>query len=57
MRELINYTIGQRKGIKISSDKPLYVVNINADNNTIIVGTKESLEIKKIELKRFKYFR
>jgi len=48
---IINYTIGQRKGIKISSDKPLYVVNINADNNTIIVGTKEFLEIKEIKLR------
>ena len=48
---IINYTIGQRKGIKISSDKPLYVVNINADNNTIIVGGKENLEIKEIRLR------
>ena len=48
---IINYTIGQRKGIKISNDKPLYVVNINADNNTIIVGGKEFLEIKEIKLR------
>ena len=48
---IINYTIGQRKGIKISSEKPLYVVNINADDNTIIVGGKENLEIKKIHLR------
>ena len=48
---IINYTIGQRKGIKISSDKPLYVVNINADNNTVIVGIKENLEIKEIKLR------
>ena len=48
---IINYTIGQRKGIKISNDKPLYVVNINADKNTIIVGPKDSLEIKKINLR------
>ena len=48
---IINYTIGQRKGIKISSAKPLYVVNINADNNTVIVGNKENLEIKEINLK------
>ncbi len=48
---IINYTIGQRKGIKISNEKPLYVVNINADNNTIIVGTKEFLEIKEIKLR------
>ena len=48
---IINYTIGQRKGIKISNDKPLYVVNINADNNTIIAGTKEYLEITEIKLR------
>ena len=49
--EIINYTIGQRKGIKISNTKPLYVINIDAENNTIIVGAKESLEIKKINLR------
>ena len=48
---IINYTIGQRKGIKISSEKPLYVVNINADKNIIVAGTKESLEIKEINLR------
>ena len=48
---IINYTIGQRKGIKISSSKPLYVINIDADNNTVIVGNKENLEIKEIELR------
>ncbi len=49
---IVNYTIGQRKGIKISSSKPLYVVNINADNNTVIVGSKENLEIKEIKLRK-----
>tara|TARA_B100000963_G_C22630685_1_gene674783 strand:- start:111 stop:1238 length:1128 start_codon:yes stop_codon:yes gene_type:complete len=48
---IINYTIGQRKGIKISNKNPLYVVNINADNNTIIVGEKQFLEIKEIQLR------
>ena len=48
---IINYTIGQRKGIKISSKYPLYVININANNNSIIVGSKDCLEVKKIELR------
>ena len=48
---IINYTIGQRKGIKIANNNPLYVVNIDADNNTIIVGNKECLEVKKIKLR------
>ncbi len=48
---IINYTIGQRKGIKIASTNPLYVVNIDAEKNTIIVGNKDCLEIKKIKLR------
>jgi len=48
---IINYTIGQRKGIRISSIDPLYVVNIDADKNQIIVGPKESLIIQNIELR------
>jgi tRNA-specific 2-thiouridylase len=48
---IINYTIGQRKGIKISNSQPFYVVNINANNNTIIVGSKDTLVVKKIILR------
>ena len=48
---IINYTIGQRKGIKIASNNPLYVVNIDAEKNTIIVGSKECLEVKEIKLR------
>tara|TARA_Y100000590_G_scaffold59043_1_gene62536 strand:- start:665 stop:1783 length:1119 start_codon:yes stop_codon:yes gene_type:complete len=48
---IINYTIGQRKGIKIADKNPLYVIEINADKNEIIVGEKENLIKKKINLK------
>ena len=40
-----------REKIKISSDKPLYVVNINAEDNTVVVGKRENLEIKEINLR------
>ena len=48
---IINYTIGQRRGIKIAEKDPLYVVKINNDNNTIIVGPKEALKINRIILR------
>ena len=48
---IINFTIGQRKGIKVSSHEPLYVVNINAEENKVIAGSKKDLLIKKIFLK------
>ena len=48
---IINFTIGQRKGIRISQKEPLYVVNIKAKENLVIVGNREALTIKKIYLK------
>ena len=40
---IINFTIGQRKGIKVSDKNPLYVLKINSDKNEIIVGPRENL--------------
>jgi tRNA-uridine 2-sulfurtransferase len=48
---IINYTIGQRKGIKISDKDPLYVIKIIADKNEIIVGGKQHLVKTHIQLK------
>jgi len=48
---IINFTIGQRKGIGIAYKEPLYVVDINAQKNEVIVGNREALSIKRIYLK------
>ena len=48
---IINFTIGQRKGIKVSDKEALYVLRINSDKNEIIVGPKENLGKKNIILK------
>ena len=48
---IINFTIGQRKGIKVSHNEPLYVIKINSDKNEIIVGPKDKLGKTEIELK------
>ena len=48
---IINFTIGQRKGIKVSEKEPLYVIKIDSENNEIIVGPKENLGKKNIFLK------
>ncbi len=37
------YTIGQRKGLGLTSPNPLYVVEIRSKTNEIVVGIKESL--------------
>jgi tRNA-uridine 2-sulfurtransferase len=48
---IINFTIGQRKGIKVSDKNPFYVLKIDSENNEIIVGPKENLAKKNILLK------
>ena len=48
---IINFTIGQRKGIKVSDKDPLYVLKINSEKNEIVVGPKENLGKKNIILK------
>ena len=48
---IINFTIGQRKGIKIADKNPLYVVEIDSLKNEIIVGEKKELEVDEIKLR------
>lgn len=40
---LHRYTIGQRRGMGISSSTPLYVVKLNKENNQLVVGQEEEL--------------
>lgn len=42
-RGLAHYTIGQRKGIGISAPEPLYVLRVEPQKNTLIVGTAAEL--------------
>ena len=48
---IINFTIGQRKGIKVADKEPLYVIEIDPKKNEIIVGSKKNLIKSKINLK------
>lgn len=36
-----NFTIGQRKGLGISADRPLYVIALNKDTNEVVLGYDE----------------
>lgn len=45
---LINYTIGQRKGLKIAHKEPLYVIELDAKKNQVIAGLEEELYKKEL---------
>jgi tRNA-specific 2-thiouridylase len=49
---LVNYTIGQRKGLGVPSQEPLYVVGINPHRNAVIVGTLDELGNSSLTAKR-----
>ena len=42
------YTVGQRKGLGLTSAAPLYVVDIDPDRNRVIVGAPAALECDRL---------
>ncbi len=52
---LMNYTIGQRKGIGISYSEPLYVINMDYIKNQVTVGTKKDLLVKQFKVKQMNW--
>ncbi len=47
---IVAYTIGQRKGLGISADRPLYVCEIDAKNNRVVLGDDADLFSKSVDV-------
>jgi tRNA-uridine 2-sulfurtransferase len=48
---IINYTVGQRRGLGISAPEPLYVVRLEPEQKRVVVGPKEALAKHRILVK------
>jgi tRNA-specific 2-thiouridylase len=48
---IINYTIGQRRGLGISGPQPLFVVRLDAAKRQVVVGPRQSLHAHQITLR------
>lgn len=48
---IINFTIGQRRGLNISSKDPLYVIKIDPLTNSVIVGYRSDLDSSSLFIK------
>lgn len=48
---IINYTIGQRKGLGIALGKPQFVITKNAKDNVVVLGDEQLLFSKKVLVK------
>ena len=54
-RGIIHYTIGQRKGLGISAETPLYVCDIRPDDNTVVLGSNEELFKREVFVSEFNW--
>jgi tRNA-uridine 2-sulfurtransferase len=48
---IINFTIGQRRGLGIAAREPLYVVRLDAANGRVVVGPREALRTTRVQLR------
>jgi len=56
-RGYMHYTIGKRKGFTLkTAHVPHYVLDINAEKNQIIVGTKEELNVLRFKVEELNMF-
>jgi tRNA-uridine 2-sulfurtransferase len=48
---IINFTVGQRRGIGIASADPLYVIRLDAERRQVLVGPRSALEVHQLRLR------
>jgi len=48
---IVNYTVGQRKGLGIAAGEPLYVIKLEHKTGRVIVGPREALMTKTVRLR------
>jgi tRNA-specific 2-thiouridylase len=54
-RGVIHYTVGQRKGLGIAAAEPLYVLAIDAEANTLTLGTRAELASPGLDTERMNW--
>ncbi len=52
---IINYTIGQRRGLGIAAPEPLYVVRLDAERGEVVVGPRDALRATRIWLRELNW--
>jgi tRNA-uridine 2-sulfurtransferase len=47
---IIHYTVGQRRGLKLSFGEPLYVLRLDPERARVVVGPREALQTRTIRI-------
>lgn len=48
---IIHFTIGQRRGIGVAANEPIYVVHLDRTNKRVVVGPREALATHRLHLR------
>ena len=48
---IVNYTVGQRKGLGVAAAEPLYVIKLEHQTGRVIVGPREALKTHTVRLR------
>ena len=48
---IIHFTVGQRRGLGVSTGSPLYVVRLDAERRRVVVGPRDALRMRRIALR------
>src|SRR5215217_1355129 len=53
---VVDFTVGQRRGIGISAPTPLYVTEVRPQANQVVVGRRPDLEVREVRVREMNWF-
>src|SRR5215208_4340541 len=53
---VVDFTVGQRRGIGVSAPTPLYVTKVRPRTNQVVVGRRQDLEVREVRVRDLNWF-
>src|ERR687898_762280 len=53
---VVDFTVGQRRGIGVSAPTPLYVSEVRPQTNQVVVGRRRDLEVREVRVRGMNWF-
>src|SRR3712207_3085410 len=53
---VVDFTVGQRRGIGVSAPTPLYVTEVRPSTKQVVVGRRQDLEVQEIRIRDLNWF-
>src|ERR671911_440746 len=53
---VVDFTVGQRRGIGVSAPTPLYVTEVRPSSGQVVVGRKQDLEVREVAVRDLNLF-